>query len=111
MQEAGHGELTAGGALPSTFTSPGERNRNQMCSAGQQLGAIPHPACRPRSLLPVPACRPARSSPYLPVPRFPAGRPAGGWLGGRAGGPAGGGATRPRTWRTRLGRRSRPGSE
>lgn len=76
----------AASELPTTFTSPGERNRNQMCRAGEQLGtsrARPRPL--PRSLPAPPAAPPGPAPTCLPRDA-PAGRPAaGGSEGGLAG--------------------------
>lgn len=78
-----------------------------MCSAGEQLGESPRPAGAPS--LPSPPAAPPGPAPTCLPRDSPAGRPAGGWLGRRVGWPAGDAATRPRTCRTRLGRRSRRG--
>lgn len=85
---------------------PQERGTGTRCAASENSwGTSP---AHPHPLPSFPARRPARSGPYLPAQRLP-GRPAHcGRLGGRAGGRQ---ATRPRTWRTRLGRRSRPGGQ
>lgn len=101
----------AASELPSTFTSPGERNRNQMCHAREQLGDLLPPGTP--SLPSPPATPPGPAPTCLPCDSL-AGRPAaGGWESGLAGRRAGGGrwATRPRTWRTRLGRHSLPGGQ
>lgn len=89
---------------------PQERGTGTRCATPENswgTSPAPHP------LPSFPARCPAWSGPYLPALRLP-GRPARcGRLGGWAGGPAGSGrrATRPRTWRTRLGRHSLRGGQ
>ena len=82
--------------------------RSQLESFCSPTGG-PRPARAPS--LPSPPAAPPGPAPTCLPRDSPAGRPAGGWLGRRAGRPADGEATRPRTWRTRLGRRSRRDGE
>lgn len=89
---------------------PQERGTGTRCATPEHSwGTSSRPAPPP---LPSPPATPPGPAPTCLPCDSPAGRPAaGGWESGLAGRRAGGGrwATRPRTWRTRLGRHSLPG--